>query len=73
MSKVAIKAINSELKFKTHGITIKVDEPGEQKHSGRLTIGKAKILWTPSGKGIRIGGPQTTEKTWEELIDFFTS
>jgi len=72
MSKVAIKAINSELKFRNRGITIAVDESGNPKLSGRLTIGKAKILWTPSGKGIRIKGSKTVEKTWEELIDFFT-
>jgi hypothetical protein len=67
---VTLSAVNSRLP--NHGITVKVDDSASLKQSGRLTIGKAKIRWTPSGKGIKIGGALSKEKTWEELIEFFT-
>jgi hypothetical protein len=40
-----------------HGITVKVDDSASLKQSG---------------KGIKIGGALSKEKTWEELIEFFT-
>jgi hypothetical protein len=61
--KITLSAINNELRLATQGITIRVD--GDKPDtSGRLRIGKAKIIWTPKFKQI------PREKTWDELIVF---
>ncbi len=66
--KVALAEINSELRIKTSGITIRLKD-GLPRYSGRLRIGKANLVWTPKFK--QIDGPNNHTKTWEELIEFF--
>ena len=71
VKKVVLNAINSELRLKNNGVTIRVVDPNDSNKSGRLTIGKATIWWTPSIKGAKIRGRLSKSKRWEELIDFF--
>jgi len=69
--RVSLSAVNSELRLANTGITIKVDDDDFQR-SGRLRIGKAKIVWTPAVKGAKIGGSRSATKTWEQFIDFLS-
>jgi hypothetical protein len=62
--RVVLSAINSELRLRTSGVTIRVNDNDPEK-SGRLRIGKAKVQWIPFRKSTSKG-----EKTWEDLIDF---
>jgi len=64
--RVSLSAVNSELRLANNGVTIKVDDDAPER-SGRLRIGRAKIVWTPKFKQIGFG------KTWEQLIDFLKS
>lgn len=63
--KVTLSGVNSELRIATAGISINVVDDVRER-SGRLRIGKAKIAWKPKYKQIEV------EKTWAQLIDFFT-
>lgn len=66
--KITLSAVNSELRLKNSGITIRVHDPDDQQRSGRLRIGRAKIVWTPRYK--HAGGKKEVVKKWEDLIDF---
>jgi len=70
--KVSLIAVNSELRLANNGVTIRVDSDDPQS-SGRLRVGKAKIVWTPAIRGARIGGSRSITITWEKLIEFLKS
>jgi hypothetical protein len=66
--KVVLSAINSELRLRNSAITIRVLDPDDPQHTGRLRIGRATLKWVPKFKARPRG-----EKKWEELIDFMMS
>jgi len=66
--RVTLSAVNSQLGIATAGITISVVDDAPER-TGRLRIGKAKIVWTPKFKKRGRGGEKA--KSWDELIDFF--
>ncbi len=66
--RVSLSGVNSQLGIATSGITISVVDDDDER-TGRLRIGKAKIVWTPKYK--KRGGGAEKVKSWDELIAFF--
>jgi len=65
---VVLDTMDSELRLRTSGVTIRILRPNDPPHIGRLRIGEAGIKWIPYRKWNPRG-----EKSWEDLIDFIVS
>jgi hypothetical protein len=65
---VSIKKFNVEMILKNNGIELEVRTPGEKEHRGDMIINKTGMVWCP-GQVMKKNGNQ---KTWDEIIDFFS-